>query len=118
SPSHHGASDPLEALLYRGEMFDVLDRAGAHDHVRLAGEDRGDQLGDVGGVVLVVGIGVHDDVRANLRDAANPAWKAAGRALVVGRRTKWSTPVSPAALQVRSVEASTITSPSAAAIPL
>ena len=63
----------------------VADLAVADDHVGLAGEDRRDQLGDVGAAVLVVGVGVDDDVGAELEAGVEPGLEAGRQALVVGQ---------------------------------
>ena len=57
----------LQELLGGGKGLDLTDRALAHHHQRLAGQDGLDQLGDVGGLVLVVGIGVDDDIRTEMQ---------------------------------------------------
>ena len=44
-----------------------------------------DQLGDVGAAVLVVGVGVDDDVGAELEAGVEPGLEAGGEALVVGQ---------------------------------
>jgi hypothetical protein len=64
----------------------VLDRVGlavADDHVGAALDDRGNELGDVVAVVLVVGVGVDDDVGAELQRGVEPRLEAGGQALVV-----------------------------------
>ena len=66
-------------------MVDLVDLAVADDHVGLAGEDRRDQLGDVGAAVLVVGVGVDDDVGAEFQAGVEPGLEAGGQALVVGQ---------------------------------
>ena len=61
------------------------DLAVADDHVGLAGEDRRDQLRHVGAAVLVVGVGVDDDVGAELEAGVEPGLESGGEALVVGQ---------------------------------
>ena len=57
----------------------------ADDHVGLAGEDRRDQLRDVGAHVLVVGVGVDDDVGAELQAGVEPRLETRREPLVVGQ---------------------------------
>ena len=66
-------------------MLDPADLAVADDHVGLAGEDRRHQLRDVGAAVLVVGVGVDDDVGAELQAGVEAGLEAGGEALVVGQ---------------------------------
>ncbi len=47
-------------------MLDRLHAAVADDHVRLAGEDRANEIDDRASSILVVTIGVHDHIRAEL----------------------------------------------------
>ena len=84
-PPHDPAAEPLQRLLGAGEVLDLGDLAVADDHVGLAGEDRRDQLGDVGAAVLVVGVGVDDDVGAELEAGVEAGLEAGGEALVVGQ---------------------------------
>ena len=81
----HPAAEPLQAFLGAGEVVDLRDLAVADDHVGLAGEDRRQQLGDVGAAVLVVGVGVDDDVGAELQAGVEPRLEARREALVVGQ---------------------------------
>ncbi len=53
------------------------------DHVGAAGEDRRDQLRDVAAEVLVVGVGVDDDVGAELQRRVEAGLEAGRQALVV-----------------------------------
>ena len=66
-------------------MLDRLHLAVADDQVGLAAHDRRDQLRDVGRVVLVVGVGVDDHVRAQLQRRVEPGLEALREALVVGQ---------------------------------
>ena len=61
----------------------VIDLAVADDHVGAALDDRRDELGDVAAVVLVVGVGVDDDVGAELQARVQAGLEAGGQALVV-----------------------------------
>ena len=65
-------------------MLDVLDLPVAHDHVGVAGDDRRHQVRDVGRAVLVVGVGVDDDVGAELERRVESRLEAGGQPLVVG----------------------------------
>ena len=80
---HHGAAHALEALLDRREVLELRDLAVADHHVGAARDDRLDQLRDVARVVLVVGVGVHDDVGAELEARVEPGLERGGEALVV-----------------------------------
>lgn len=62
--AHDPAAEPLEELAGRGHLRERLDVAIADADVGLAGDERGEQLRDVGAVVLVVGVGVDDEVGA------------------------------------------------------
>jgi hypothetical protein len=62
-----------------------VDLAVADDHVGGAREDRRDQLGDVGAVVLVVRVGVDDHVGAQLEPRVQSGLEAGGQPLVVGQ---------------------------------
>ena len=66
-------------------MLDFLDLPIADHHVGAAREDRPDQLRDVGGPVLVVGVGVDDHVRPELQGRVHPGLKSGCQALVVGQ---------------------------------
>ena len=77
--------EPLQRLLAAGEVLDLIDPAVADDHVGLAGEDRRDELDDVGAAVLVVGIGVDDDVGAELERGVEARLEGRREALVVGQ---------------------------------
>ncbi len=61
--AHDPGSEALQPLLRARELRDALDRPLTDDHVG-AGEDRRDQVADAAAVVLVVGVGVDDDVGA------------------------------------------------------
>ena len=61
-----------------------LDRARADHHVGFAGQDRGGQLGDVRGFVLVVGVGIDDDVRAQAQAGVKPVMKAVASPRLTG----------------------------------
>ena len=76
--------EPLEALLHEREVLDRHHVAVADHHVGVAGDDRRDQRGDVVGRVLVVGVGVHDDVGAELEAGVEAGLEGEGQALVVG----------------------------------
>ncbi len=84
-PSHDPAAESLQGFLLAREVLDLVDLAIADDHVGLAGEDRRQQLRDVGAAVLVVGVGVDDDVGAELEAGVEPRLEAGRQALVVGQ---------------------------------
>ena len=95
-------------------MLDLRHLAVADDHVGLPGEDRRDQLRDVGAAVLVVGVGVDDDVGAELQAGVEPGLEPRREPLVVGQPDDVLDPASRATATVRSVEPSSITSSSTA----
>jgi hypothetical protein len=82
---HHPRAKPLEKLLQRREVADVRDLAVADDHVGGAVSDRPDELGDVAAVVLVVRVGVDDDVGAELEARVEAGLEPRRQALVVGQ---------------------------------
>ena len=65
-------------------MLDVLDLSVADDHVGAPGQDWRDQLRDVGGPILVVGVRVDDHVRAQLQGGVDSRLEGGGKPLVVG----------------------------------
>ena len=69
----------------RREVLDPGHLAVAHDHVGAAFEDRAHERRDVGGAVLVVGVRVDDDVRAELQGGVDARLEARREALVVGQ---------------------------------
>ena len=81
--AHHGAAQPLEPLLDGREVLELRDLAVADHHVGAARDDRLDELRDVARVVLVVGVGVDDDVGAELERGVEPGLEGGGEALVV-----------------------------------
>src|SRR3954451_543764 len=66
-------------------MVDRHDLAVADDHVGAALEDRRDELGGVGAVGLVVGVGVGDQVGPARQRRVEPGLETRGQALVVGQ---------------------------------
>jgi hypothetical protein len=60
----------------------ILDASVANNHVRLGGENGSDERRDVVGSVLVVGVGVHDDVRAELQGGIDPRLKRHSESLI------------------------------------
>ena len=64
-------------------MLDGVRAAVADDHVGVPGDDRLDQAQDVRPAVLVVGVGVDDDVGAELQRGVQTGLEARGQALVV-----------------------------------
>jgi hypothetical protein len=65
-------------------VLDRADLAVAHHHVGATLQDRLHEAGDVGAVVLVVGVGVDDHVGPQLQAGVEPRLKARRQALVVG----------------------------------
>ncbi|CDX55531.1 hypothetical protein MPL1032_20153 [Mesorhizobium plurifarium] len=61
---NHPTADLLQELLDRGEMLDFRYWPGADNHIRAPFQHRIDEGRNVGCMILVVGIGVDDDVRA------------------------------------------------------
>ena len=62
-------------------MSDLVDAAVAHDHVRLPGEDGSDEAWDLVAGVLVVGVGVDDDVGPQAQAGVEAGHEAGGQAL-------------------------------------
>jgi hypothetical protein len=83
--SDHPAPEHLKALLHPGEVRDLGHLAVADRHVRLAAEDRRDEARYVRRGVLVVGVGVDDDVGAELQARVEAGHEAAGETLVPGK---------------------------------
>ena len=81
--AHDPRAELLQPLLQRREVLDRVGLAVADDHVGAAVEDRRDELGDVAAVVLVVGVGVDDDVGAELEAGVEARLEAGGQPLVV-----------------------------------
>jgi hypothetical protein len=79
-------------------VLDRLHLAIADDHVRLAAQDRPDQLGDVATLVLVVSVGVDDHVGPQLEAGVKPGLECGREALVVGQPDHVIDPVSPSDL--------------------
>jgi hypothetical protein len=65
-------------------MFVGTDLTVSDDHVGVPPQDRRDELGDVGRVVLVVGVGVYDHVRAELQTGVQSSLETGGQPLVIG----------------------------------
>ncbi len=81
---HDRAAPALEQLLGGREVLDLVGLAVADDHVGVPLEDRRHQLRDVGADVLVVGVGVDDDVGAELEAGVEARLEAGGEPAVVG----------------------------------
>ena len=80
---HDARAEPLKALLQRREVLDRNHVAVADHHVRLTRDDRLHELGDVLTAVLVVGVGVHDHVGAELQRGVHAGLECARQPLVV-----------------------------------
>jgi len=81
---HHARSDPLQELLHRREVLDTLHLPIADDHIGFVAQDGGDQVGDAVLRVLVVGIGVDDDVGPEAQAGVQPGLEGGGQPLVGG----------------------------------
>ena len=80
----HGAAEALEPLLDRREVLDRVRLPVPDHHVGRAGHDRLHEPGHVAPVVLVVGVGVHDHVGAELEAGVEPGLERGGQAAIVG----------------------------------
>src|SRR3954454_3158599 len=67
--AHDQAAEALHHLLARRKMRDGRSLTIADDHIDAALKDRSHKLGDVGTAILVVGVGIYNDVGTK-RDAA------------------------------------------------
>ncbi len=76
-------ADALELLLGPGEIVDLGDRPGTDDYLCASLEDRRNQSGNRSGVVLVVRIGIDDDVRAGLEARLDARHEGARQTLVM-----------------------------------
>ena len=94
-----------------------VDLAVADHHVGFAAQDRGHELGDVGALVLVVGVGVDDHVGAELQARVQARLKRRCQALVVGQPDDVVDSVRLARLDRPSVEPSSMISHSTASKP-
>ena len=66
-------------------MVDLRDVPVAHDHLRPVLQYRANQLGDIAAVVLVVGIGIYDDVGAKLEAGIEARLESGSQPLVAGQ---------------------------------
>ena len=82
--AHDPGAGLLQPLLQRREVLDGHHLTVADDHVGMALQDRADQVGDARGRVLVVCIGVDDDVGTELEAGVESGLEAGGQALVLG----------------------------------
>nr|WP_276604464.1 hypothetical protein [Nannocystis sp. RBIL2] len=83
----HARAPALQQPLERAEVRDGVGLAIAHDEVGAAGEDRRAQASDVGAGVLIVGVGVDDDVGAE-REAGVDAGLERDREPAVAREAQ------------------------------
>ena len=83
--SHHPAAELLEHLLGGGEVVDRGDIAVTDHHFGLAVEDRPHQQRHVGAAVLVVGVGVDDDVGAELQTGVETGLETGCQTAIVGQ---------------------------------
>jgi hypothetical protein len=85
SGAHDARAEPLEALLQRREVLDRGHVAVADHHVGGSGDNRGDELRDIGAAVLVVRVGVDDHVGPQLQRRVHAGLECAREPLVVGQ---------------------------------
>jgi hypothetical protein len=101
-----------------GEKCSICPTPVADHPFGLASDDGGDEQGDVSASVLVVGVGVDDDVGAQAQAVVEAGRKGAGQPKVVGvAHDAWWMPSSSATLLVPSVLPSSITSSSRLSMP-
>ena len=117
-PPQHPAAQPLEPLLGEREVLDAHHVAVADHHVGLVPQDGRHQRRDVVGGVLVVGVGVDDDVGAQLEPGVEAGLERGGQALVVGEPDDVvDAQLARATSMVRSVEPSSMISHSTMSNP-
>ena len=71
-----------QQLLQAREVRRLIDRSSPDHELRLARQDRFNQLADVGGAVLIVGIRIDDDVRAVPHALVQARQKGGGESLI------------------------------------
>lgn len=76
------AAELLEKFFQRGEVLDLGDGTFTDDHIGLTGDNGSDEGGDVGGVVLIIGIRIDDDVGPALHAGGKAGHEGAGEAEV------------------------------------
>ncbi len=74
------AAQPLKRPFGRRKVPDRGDRPGADHDFRLTVDDRPDQLRDVVGAVLIVGVRIHDHIRPGIQRSFEAGHKGAGKA--------------------------------------
>ena len=73
----------LELLLLPGKMLRLVDGPLADDYIRLFVQDWAHQFLNVGAAVLVVCVGVDDDISAKVQAGVQSGHEAVGQALVL-----------------------------------
>ena len=81
---HRPASQPLQLALHPREMGDLRNWSLADHDLRPAFDDRSNEIGNTGGVILVVGIGVDDDVGAEPQRLLDPRHKGFREPVIIG----------------------------------
>ncbi len=81
--AHQPAAQLLQRPLQRRKMGHPPHLPVADDDVGFARHHRRDQIGDVAAGILVVGVGVDDDVRPQAEAGVQPALEGAGQPLVL-----------------------------------
>jgi hypothetical protein len=72
----------LEEFLGKRKVRDLADGPSPDDNVRFSADDRPDEQRDVSSTVLVVGVGVHDNVRALFQASFDARGKTARQPLM------------------------------------
>ena len=80
--AHHPATHDLQHLLDGREVLDLRHLPVADDHIGFAAQDRADKVGDHGLRVLVVAVGVHDDVGTEVQASVYAGLESGGETLV------------------------------------
>jgi hypothetical protein len=80
--AHGHAAGGLQRFFQRREMLDGVGLAVADDHIGLPGQNGGDELRDLPAGVLVIAIGVDNDVGPQFEAGIQPGLKGFGQPLV------------------------------------
>ncbi len=80
--AHDLGAQPLQLALDPGKMGDGRNRPVADHHLRAPLQYRLDQQRDVGGIILIVGIRVDDDVRTFRQTPLQPRHEGIGKAAI------------------------------------
>lgn len=82
--AHYPAAQLLQQFLNRREVLDGFDGSGAHHDIGTMFQNGQRQRGYVVGVVLVVGIGIDDDIRPPAQAGIKTCHEAACQTLIAG----------------------------------